>query len=345
MNAEAMTIAIVADFNPASRSHAATDDALEHSAQALGLDIHRQWIATADLDRADAVERLEGFRGIWIGPGSPYASMTGALAAIRFARENSVPLLGTCGGFQHIILEYARNVLGMADAEHEETSPNAECLVISQLACSLAGRTMSLTIQPDSKLARIYQRTNVEEEYLCNFGVNPQFVDALRDSELEIVASDPEGEVRAVELPRHPFFLGTLFLPQHRSTASAPHPVVTAFVEASTRHRATDSAGMKRLFSSPDAGKLGLIRSVLDEAGIEYEIKNETIPYPLTLFCPEIWVIEGARFDKACELRDAALKLPAPILATWKCHSCGEILEAQFDSCWNCGATRKPTAG
>src|SRR6266480_4129427 len=106
------SLAIVADFDSGSRSHIATNDAIVHSAAALGLAVEPRWIGTAELGRPDGLKGLTGFRGLWIGPGSPYVSMEGALAAIRLARERGIPLLGTCGGFQHVILEYARHVLG-----------------------------------------------------------------------------------------------------------------------------------------------------------------------------------------------------------------------------------------
>ena len=159
-------------------------------------------------------------------------TMDGALSAIRFAREQKIPLPGTCGGFQHIILEYARNVLGFAHAQHEETSPEAAPMFISRLACSLVGRTMTISLAPASLIARACGRLQIQEQYICNFGVNPDYVDTLRKSALRIVASDEEGQVRAVELSGHAFFVGTLFLPQHHSTPAAPHPLVTAFLRA-----------------------------------------------------------------------------------------------------------------
>src|SRR5439155_11040585 len=147
------------DFDSGSRSHAATNDAVAHSAADLGVSVQPEWIGTAELAGAGGQKRLADFSGMWIGPGSPYASMEGALSAIRIARERGIPLLGTCGGFQHIVLEYARNVLGFAEAEHEESAPNASPLFISRLACSLAGRTMTISLQPDSMLARVYGRS------------------------------------------------------------------------------------------------------------------------------------------------------------------------------------------
>lgn len=226
-----MRVGIVADFNQ-SKSHVATNEAIGHAAKGLGLDVEPIWVHTSELADGGVAKRLTGFAGLWIGPGSPYASMEGALAAIRFGRERQVPLLGTCGGFQHIVIEYARNVLGHKEAEHEESAPEARTHFISRLACSLAGRTMTITLTPGSMLAQIYGRGSVEEEYLCNFGVNPRYVEELRKGALRVAASDAEGEARAVELPGHPFFLGTLFLPQHRSTLATPHPVVSSFLAA-----------------------------------------------------------------------------------------------------------------
>jgi CTP synthase (UTP-ammonia lyase) len=225
-------IAIVGDFNPSNQSHIATNNTIEHCSKSLDLPVEHHWIATEDLVRPDGTKHLADVRGFWIAPASPYKSMDGALLAIRTARERGIPLLGTCGGFQHIILEYARNVLGFTDAQHEETHPHASQLFISRLACSLVGRTMTITLRPDSLVARAYRRTKVEERYLCNFGVNPDFVDILRPSTLRIVGSDDEGELRAVELAGHPFFVGTLFLPQLISKPSAPHPLLSEFVRA-----------------------------------------------------------------------------------------------------------------
>jgi CTP synthase (UTP-ammonia lyase) len=158
--------------------------------------------------------------------------MSGALSAIRMAREQQIPLLGTCGGFQHIILEYARNVLGFAEAEHAETDPQASQLFISQLTCSLVGRTMSISLRPDSLVARSYGRTKIQEQYRCNFGVNPEYEDVLRSRSLRVVGSDDEGVVRVVELAGHPFFVGTLFVPQLISMTSAPHPLISEFIKA-----------------------------------------------------------------------------------------------------------------
>ena len=226
------TIAIVADFNASNHSHRATNQAIQHSSEALGTTFGACWINTEKVAGANPAVLLRDFSGLWIGPASPYRSAEGALAAIRVARESRIPLLGTCGGFQHIVLEYARNVLGIEDADHEETNPQALTLVISRLDCSLVGRTMTVSLQQGSRVASLYGRSTTEERYLCNFGVNPSYADQLASRGLRVVGSDADGVVRVVELEDHPFFVGTLFLPQLSSKPSVPHPIVSGFLRA-----------------------------------------------------------------------------------------------------------------
>ena len=221
-------IALLGDFTASKKTHLATTAAIEHSRAALGIKIAAEWVATP----AITPEIFWRFSGIWIAPGSPYKDMNRTLWAIRYAREHNIPCFGTCGGFQHMVLEYARNVLNLKDAEHAEYQPYASDLFISKLECSLAGRHMQLTFVPNSKVARTYNGLSAVEEYYCDFGINPDKVSILKSGALQVTGSDIEGEIRVIELPAHPFFLGTLFVPQTRSTFETPHPLVSAFVNA-----------------------------------------------------------------------------------------------------------------
>ena len=127
----AIRIGLIGDYNPAVTAHQAIPRALALTGDTLRVPIDHEWIPTEEIHDA---ARLSGFDGLWCVPASPYRSMEGALRAIRFAREQGRPFLGTCGGFQHAIIEYARNVLGWADAEHAETAPNAARPVITPLS-------------------------------------------------------------------------------------------------------------------------------------------------------------------------------------------------------------------
>jgi CTP synthase (UTP-ammonia lyase) len=105
-------------------------------------------------------------------------------------------------------------------------------LVISRLSCSLVETTQAIRLLPGSLAHRLYGQSEVTEAFACNYGLNPQYREQFLNSELSLVGVDAGGEVRMVELPTHPFFLGTLFLPQLRSSAERPHPLITAYIRA-----------------------------------------------------------------------------------------------------------------
>ena len=231
-------IAIVGDFDAARPTNAATENALRHAAGALGVELASEWLATAEILELPP-RRLEAFDGFFVAPGSPYRSLDGALRAIRLARETGKPLLGTCGGFQHVVLEFARNVVGLEGAQHAEYEPGAGALVIQPLACSLAGRREAVRLEPGSQVAALYGAEVVSEEYRCSFGVAPEYAPGLERSGLVFSGRDVEGEPRVVELPKHPFHLATLFVPQLSSHPEHPHPLFVAFVAAVHGARAT----------------------------------------------------------------------------------------------------------
>ena len=224
-------IAVIGDYQPGNPTHEAMAPAVEHSCASRGWSAGLEWIPTENAGHVSE-HRLDGFAGFWIAPGSPYRSMQGALHVIRYAREHDRPLLGTCGGFQHVVLEFARNVLGYADAAHAEYDPYASQLFISALTCSLAGKTMTVTLRPGSRAAGIYPGESSDERYYCNFGLNPACTGKLTAAGLAISGVDQDGEPRVIEIPRMRFFLATLFVPQTSSEPGAPHPVVTGFLQA-----------------------------------------------------------------------------------------------------------------
>jgi CTP synthase (UTP-ammonia lyase) len=229
-------IGVVGDYDPNFRPHTATAEALRHAANRLNVEADVEWLPTAPLEQKSD-ERLREFDALWCAPGSPYQSMDGALNAIRLARQGGWPFLGTCGGFQHVVIEYARHVLGFADAEHAEYDPYASNLFVSELTCSLAGKTMRVHIEPDSRAARMYGGTEAEEQYYCNFGLNPEHQHLIHNGGLRVVGADQDGEARILELPEHRFFLATLFVPQLTSSEEKPHPLITAYVRAAAEFK------------------------------------------------------------------------------------------------------------
>jgi CTP synthase (UTP-ammonia lyase) len=226
-----LKIGVVGDYDPANETHRATDAAFVHASAAVGAPASASWLGTDQV--ASAGEReLRGYDCFLIAPGSPYRSLEGALDAIRFARENDVPCLGTCGGFQHMVLELARDILGYPDADHAESNPAGRRLFITPLSCSLKGQTMDVILVAGSLAARSYGQEETKERYYCDFGLNPEYAGELEATGLVVSGSGPEGEARIVELPSRRFFMGTLFVPQASSTLTSPHPLIVGLLEA-----------------------------------------------------------------------------------------------------------------
>jgi CTP synthase (UTP-ammonia lyase) len=125
-------------------------------------------------------------------------------------------------------------VAGIEDAEHEESAPNAPTLLISKLSRSLVGKTQAVRLAPGSIVHRAYGRDETDEQFACNFGLNPRFDAIVRTGRLGVAGVDREGNVRAVEMDGHPFYVATLFLPQVASRPETPHPLVVAYVQAAS---------------------------------------------------------------------------------------------------------------
>ncbi len=225
-----MKLAIIGDFNPASRTHIATNEAIGHAKAFLKLDLQADWIPTDSiLDNIASI--TQNYNGFLIAPGSPYRSMAGALEIIKYARLNNIPTLGTCGGFQHMVIEFARNVLNIKDAQHAEYDPYASKLVINPLSCSMKGQKLKIDItDKQSHTYKIFNSDTIEEQYYCNFGLNPEFQSDIHNAGFKIVGSDASNEARILELEGHRFFIATLFVPQDNSTPDKPNKLITAFV-------------------------------------------------------------------------------------------------------------------
>lgn len=237
----AVRVGIVGDRKAGYRGHLATDEALHHAARAVGVTIDAVWLSTPKLESASSAEELAAFDGLFMTPGTPYESLAGSLQVLRVAREGGRPLLATCGGFQHLLLEFAINAAGIADGQHGDYGMTGGTPVIVRVACpvpdraagapALSGR-IRIRLDSTSQVCRIYGRDGIDEEFACNWELNPVFRPALEKAGLRIVGVDDAGATRIAELPGHPFFIGTLFQPQLSSTDTMPHPLVQAFCRA-----------------------------------------------------------------------------------------------------------------
>jgi CTP synthase (UTP-ammonia lyase) len=240
--ADAVRIGILGDFDPKSPTLPAIDLSLQHTAAKLHLAVESQWLPTPRLLEAGASKLLESFDGIWAAPASPYKSFNGMLKGIEFARTRDWPFLGTCGGFQYALIECARNVLGIKDADSAENNSGSKNVIIHPVACAvpnrsenapkLSGAIPEIRLRPGSYLHSFYSQDVVTEEFFCNFEVNPEFEWAAMEAGFPVVARGSKGEIRAIESPTHRFYIATLFQPQLSSQPENPHPLIIAFVQA-----------------------------------------------------------------------------------------------------------------
>lgn len=224
-------IALVGDRSEAVIAHRAIPLALDRAARDAGRSADVVWLHTGALG-PEAAARLADADGVWCVPGSPYANIDAALAAIGFARRAGLPFLGTCAGFQHALLEYARSVLGLTEADHAENNPGAAQPLIAALSCGLVEVQGRVLLKAGTRLRAIYGCDAAIEEYHCNYGLDPQQVARFAHSSLRVSAEDDDGAARGIELTDHPFFVATLYQPGRAALAGRSHPVVNAFFVA-----------------------------------------------------------------------------------------------------------------
>jgi CTP synthase (UTP-ammonia lyase) len=251
---DAVRIGILGDFDPKSPTLPAIEKSLQHASAKLDLPVEAQWLATPSLTDPGAEKMLETFDGIWAAPGSPFKSFDGMLKGIEFARRRDWPFLGTCAGFQYALIECARNVLGIADADSAENNTGSKNIIIYPVSCAvpdrskgapkLSGEIPEIRLRPGSYLHSFYMQDTITEEFFCNFEVNPDYEWAAMEAGFPVVARGAKGEIRAIESPTHRFFIATLYQPQLSSKPGKPHPLVLAFVQATAdwaRKRLEDS--------------------------------------------------------------------------------------------------------
>jgi CTP synthase (UTP-ammonia lyase) len=222
-------VGLIGDFNKQQKAHQAIPEVLRAASPA----VECVWI---DSEAAAHGEPPGGFDGFWCVPGMPYRNAAGVLGAIRHARVSRTPFIGTSAGFQYVLIEYARNVCGLADAGHQKIEPKASMPLVSPLQCGLAGVKARVRFSAGSRLRAAYGTPESLEEYHCSFGLNGRYRRLLEGRDLYVAAVDDQDDVRAVELDGHPFFVATLFQPELRTGDS---PLVAAFVAVCSRRRKT----------------------------------------------------------------------------------------------------------
>jgi CTP synthase (UTP-ammonia lyase) len=229
-------LALVGDRSSSVRAHDKIPLILRALATGSEESIEPYWLHSSTIN--DAAD-VAGFDGIWVVPGSPYENPGGVLKAISTARTGRIPLLGTCGGFQHLLLEFARNVCGLTAVENAEQHPEAPEQLIVALRCSLLGEVATVIVEPGSLAAGAMGEGPSTERYFCRYGLSAEYEDVLVRHGLVLSGRDELGDARVAELPGHPFFVGSLFQPELTSDPTWVHPLIVAFAAAVRVHAAS----------------------------------------------------------------------------------------------------------
>jgi CTP synthase len=206
------------------------------------ISIHSEFI-----DSENITEKLGSLDAILVAPGFGERGIEGKIEAIRYARENNVPFFGICLGMQMSIIEYSRNILGLADANSTEMNDKTKNPVVNlmedQKTVTDKGGTMRLgawkcDITPDSLAHKIYGKTTISERHRHRYEYNSQYVDQLQKAGLISSGVNPDtGLVEIVELADHPFFIGVQYHPEYKSTVANPHPIFVSFVAAAVKSK------------------------------------------------------------------------------------------------------------
>lgn len=244
-------VAIFGDFDATMHTHAPLLRELQPAAA--------EWVSTRE-SWPEAVD------GVLLAPGSPYADFGNVLAVIRRARETGVPLLGICGGFQHVLIEFARNVLGWAEADSAEHGCSSDAVIVP-MACRLDGR-YAVRVLPDTYLASLYGGPGVREEtYFCGYQADASREGAFVSAGLTMNARAEDGAPRGCELAAHPFFVATAFQPQ----MTPGHPVLRAFVAAAAQR------ALQRAWESMDAADYAAHMSNTGQAAANARLSAELL--------------------------------------------------------------------
>ncbi|NPA75144.1 MAG: CTP synthase (glutamine hydrolyzing) [Euryarchaeota archaeon] len=229
-----VTIGIVGKYVHLKDSYISHSESLTHASAKLRTKVNVKWIDSEDIEEK-GVEILKGLHGILIPGGFGSRGSEGKIMAAQYARENNIPFLGVCFGFQLAVVEFARHVLGYEDANstelHSSTSAPVIDLLPEQRNVENLGGTMRLgsqkiIIEKGSEAYRIYRRTNIYERHRHRYEVNPEYIEEFEKHGLHFSGKDESGErMEIFELPGHIFYMGAQFHPELKSRPLRPSPL------------------------------------------------------------------------------------------------------------------------
>lgn len=217
-------------------------EAFIHAGAVNDCKVNIEWIHSEELDEKNLPERLKDLHGILVAPGFGHRGIAGKLLAIEYARENNIPFFGICLGMQMAVIEFARNVLKMKDADSTEMAAKTHYPVIdlmdSQVNVTDKGGTMRLgaykcELKEGSKAYEAYRQQEIMERHRHRYEFNSQYREEFEKAGMVTTGINPEtGLTEIVEIPAHKWFVGVQFHPEYKSTVIKPHPLFVSFIKA-----------------------------------------------------------------------------------------------------------------
>ena len=234
-------IALVGKYTELHDAYKSISESFIHAGASNDCHVKLSYVNSEKLNRENVAEKLGRMAGILVAPGFGNRGIEGKIEAVRFARENGVPFLGICLGMQCAVIEFARNVLGIADAnssEMEATPYPVIDLMEEQKGVTAKGGTMRLGAYPcvlkkGSKVAEAYGKLHISERHRHRYEFNNDYLAQFEAAGMKAVGINPDTNlVEVVEIPNHPWFVGTQYHPEYKSTVLSPSPLFVAFVKA-----------------------------------------------------------------------------------------------------------------
>ncbi|WP_185864878.1 CTP synthase [Blattabacterium cuenoti] len=244
-------IALVGKYVTLHDSYKSIRESLIHAGTINDIYVQIKWIYSENIIKEENIQKIfKNISGILIAPGFGKRGVKGKILAVKYARENKIPFLGICLGMQISVIEFARNVLGIKDADSSEVNPLTPNPVIDlmnkQKNILYKGGTMRLgdwkcSLVKDSKLFSIYKKKYIVERHRHRYEFNNKYIDIFSRAGMKIVGINPETNlVEALELKNHIFFIGVQYHPEYKSTVINPHPLFISFVLFSKKYKSYD---------------------------------------------------------------------------------------------------------
>jgi len=240
-----ISIGLIGKYVELQDAYKSISEAFVHAAVANGIKVKLVYIHSSLIEATNVKEKLQGLSGIIVAPGFGERGIEGKIEAIKYARTNQLPFFGICLGMQCAVVEFAQNVLGLADAASTEMNPDTTAPVIhlmeAQKNIESKGGTMRLGTYPcelrkDSLAKSVYGKKNIHERHRHRYEFNNSYLENFETAGMKATGINPDnGLVEIVEIPTHPWFVGVQFHPEYKSRVEEPHPLFTDFVSACIR--------------------------------------------------------------------------------------------------------------